>query len=40
MPSLSDDEGDDIGDIRPLKLDFGSEKKRAGGGPTLDQEEL
>lgn len=41
-PSLSDDGGDDVGKIRPLKLDFGSEKKRAvgGGGPILDQEEL
>jgi hypothetical protein len=38
-PSLSADE-DDVGEIRPLKLDFGSAKKRAGGGPTLDQEEL
>ena len=34
-PSLSADE-DDVGEIRPLKLDFGS-KKRAGG-PSSDQE--
>ena len=37
-PSLSADEVD-VGEIRPLKLNFGP-KKRAGGGPTLDQEEL
>ena len=34
-PSLSTDEGD-VGEIRPLKLDFGREKR--AGGPTSDQE--
>ena len=38
-PSLSADE-DGVGEIRPLKLDFGSEKKRVRDGPTLDQEKL
>ena len=37
-----DDEDDDVGEIRPLKLDFGSGKKKVGagaGGSSLDQEE-
>ena len=35
-PSLSADEDDDVGEIRPLKLDFGPEKR--AGAQTLDQE--
>ena len=35
-PSLSADEGDDVGEFRPLKLDFGPEKR--AGTQTLDQE--
>ena len=37
-PSLSDDDEDCVGEIRPLKLNFGSGKKRATGGSSLDQE--
>jgi len=39
-PSLSDDDEDGVGEIRPLKLNFGSGKKRAAGGSSLDQEEF